>query len=481
MRATAQSPPGNGAQVVVIIADGVRPDVLAATIDRGDLPALAALRNEGSLSTIASAFPSVTGPAYAPFLMGRYPGSVGLPGLRWYDRTHRIGRLTGFARSYVGMDMRFVDKDIDPASPTIFELVKPSFGALSVITRGLRHRDRIGQSPRIVARAATTHFRGNVPGWLAIDRMVGEKAAQKLRTERARFAFIALTGVDKTSHAKGHADAIVTRALSIVDDTVAEIRHDAERDGRWDRMHLWITSDHGHSPVREHEDLVGLINECGFTTLAHPWAFNPAADVAVMVSGNAMAHLYVDLQRVKREWWPELRGQWHSLVDRLMERPSVDLAILPTSPSSCEVHGRARGAATLSWQEARYTYTPRTGDPLCVGVQESIDDARAYSVTLKTDYPDSLVQIAHLVASPRSGDVMLSASRDWDYRARYEPIPHVSSHGALHRDHMLVPLLMNRLPDQTPRRTVDTMPSALTALGISVPKTLDGVSFFQPY
>ena len=30
--------------------------------------------------------------------------------------------------------------------------------------------------------------------------------------------------------------------------------------------------------------------------------------------------------------------------------------------------------------------------------------------------------------------------------ARYEPIPHVSSHGALHREHMLVPLLLNRVP-----------------------------------
>jgi hypothetical protein len=73
--------------------------------------------------------------------------------------------------------------------------------------------------------------------------------------------------------------------------------------------------------------------------------------------------------------------------------------------------------------------------------------------------------IAHLVASPRSGDIILSAARDWDYRARYEPIPHVSSHGALHREHMLVPLLLNRPPVGVPRRTVDVMPSALAALG----------------
>jgi hypothetical protein len=107
-----------------------------------------------------------------------------------------------------------------------------------------------------------------------------------------------------------------------------------------------------------------------------------------------------------------------------------------------------------------------------------LTDVEAYDATIGSDYPDAMVQLAHLVGSPRSGDVILSASRDWDYRAKYEPIPHVSSHGALHREHMLVPLLLNRAPAVAPRRTVDVMPSALVALGITVPKNLDGVSFF---
>jgi hypothetical protein len=121
---------------------------------------------------------------------------------------------------------------------------------------------------------------------------------------------------------------------------------------------------------------------------------------------------------------------------------------------------------------------PQSGDPLGIGVQDSLSDGEAYDATIESDYPDALVQIAHLIASPRCGDIVLSAARDWDYRARYEPIPHVSSHGALHREHMLVPLLLNRPPVGVPRRTVDVMPSALAALGITVPKTLDGVSFF---
>jgi hypothetical protein len=196
-----------------------------------------------------------------------------------------------------------------------------------------------------------------------------------------------------------------------------------------------------------------------------------------MVSGNAMTHLYLDLEQKTRPWWPSLGDKWNDLAERLLTRASVDLLILPTSAASSEIRARGRGSATLTWVESRYSYTPNSGDPLGIGVQNSLDDGEAYDATIASDYPDALVQIAHLIASPRCGDIVLSAARDWDYRARYEPIPHVSSHGALHREHMLVPLLLNRAPLGIPRRTVDVMPSALAALGITAPKTLDGVSF----
>jgi hypothetical protein len=426
---------------------------------------------------VTSVFPSVTGPAYAPFLMGRYPGEIGLPGLRWFDRTQRVARMAGHSRSYVGSEMRLVDRDIDPNAPTIFELARPSFGALSVITRGLKRRDRIGQNPGFVARAAATHFRGNVRGWLKIDREVGEEAARRLRTESVKFAFIALTGIDKTSHAGGHESGVVADAMRIVDDTVAKIRADAERDGRWSKMHLWIGSDHGHSRVRDHEDLVGILESWGYRTLAHPWAFRSTADVAVMVSGNAMTHLYVDLDLTSRRWWPEHEQKWRSLVERLLERESVDLLVLPTGPGSCEIRAHRRGAATLEWKRSRYSYRPVSGDPLGIGEQESLSDLEAYEAAIESDYPDALVQIASLVGAARSGDIILSASRDWDFRARYEPIPHVSSHGALHREHMLVPLLLNRAPTKAPRRTIDVMPSALSALGITIPPAVSGISF----
>ena len=481
--------------VVVLVADGARPDTLAAAIDSGSVPALAQMRDEGGFHTITSAFPSVTGPAYAPFLMGRYPGPVGLPGLRWYDRSRSAARLPGHSRSYVGPEMRLVDRDLDPDAPTLFEMVPASIAALNVIGRGLSKHDRIGRGMRFVARTARTHFRGNVRGWLAIDRDIGSEVAEQIRMKEPDFVFAALTGIDKTSHSAGHDAPIVRDAMRIVDETAAEIRRDAERSGKWDDMQLWIVSDHGHSPVREHEDLAGLLRATGVRVIAHPWVYSSSADIAVMVSGNAMAHIYLDLQKRERPWWPSRDSRWNDIAELLLSRPSVDLMILPRSPHECEVHARGHGFAKMRWsfapaegagdaalsprdgQSERISYEPVTGDPLRIGPQQELDRAQAYEACIGSDYPDAMVQIAHLAGAPRSGEIILSASRDWDYRARYEPIPHVSSHGALHREHMLVPLLVNHGVAGLPRRTVDVMPSALRALGIAIPPGLDGEPF----
>lgn len=463
----------------MLLADGVRPDTLAAAIDAGALPAMARLRAEGGLHQVTTVFPSVTGPAYAPFLMGRFPGPVGLPGLRWFDRDRSACTFPDYTRSYVGYQIGEVDRDLEPAAPTIFELAPSSLAALSVITRGLAPANRIGSlTLRSALRAARTHFRGDVTGWLAIDREVADEVVRRVRAERPAFTYAAFTGVDKVSHARGHAHPMVTDALRIVDDAAARIRANAERDGRWAAMHLWIVSDHGHSPVREHEDLTGLLTMLGHRVVSHPWVFTPFPDTAVMVSGNAMAHVFLDTPRRTRPWWPGLAARWEPLVAKLLARPSVDLALLPFPGGRCEVRSRRGEAAMVSRAGDCYAYAPLAGDPLGIGrALDGVTADEAHDACAATDYPDAVVQIAHLASSRRAGDVILSAARDWDLRAHYEPIRHVSSHGALHREHMMVPLLVNRPVARAPRRTTDVMPSALAALGLSIPESLDGRSF----
>jgi hypothetical protein len=464
--------------VVILLADGARPDTLRAAIESGQLPALARLRDEGALHEVSSCFPSVTGPAYTPFLMGRFPGPIGLPGLRWYDRERTTCSFPDYTRSYVGPQVNRVDRDLDPAAPTIFELCDTSLGSLTPVGRGLPKKNRIGRlSPRTVFRAAKTHFSGAVNAWLEVDRDVADMVVSHIRREKPEFTFAAMVGVDKTSHSVGQPSELTDEALRIVDETAARIRADAEADGRWDDMHLWVTSDHGHSPVTAHEDLAGIIAEWGYRTLAHPWIYKVRPEVAVMVSGNAMAHIYVDLRARDRAYWPNLSSRYHQLADRLLERESVDLMILPMTNGA--LIRSSRGDAEVTVHDGRrLSYLRTSGDPLGLGtdVRATCPDA-AYEMSAGTDYPDSLAQVTTIATSARSGEIILSASRGWDYRSKYEPIPHVSSHGALHAEHMMVPLLTSRRYAGTPRRTTDVMPSALRALGREIPPGLDGASF----
>ncbi len=465
--------------VVILVADGVRPDTLASAVARGDVPAMAALSRDGSLSTVTAAFPSVTGVGYAPFLLGRLPGPAGLPGLRWFDRCGSAWTPLGRSRSYVGIEMRYVDADLTPDAPTIFELVPDSLGSLSVIQRGLAASRRVARGAGFAARAAVTHFLGNLQGWLAIDRALATTVARRIREERPAFTFAAFTGADKVSHACGHDAPEVISALQVIDDCVAEVRRDAERAGRWENMHLWVVSDHGHSAVDGHDDLASWARALGIRTLAHPWVIRRAgrADLAVMPSGNAMAHLYVDLARKGRPWWGELEEQWGAFAGELIGRPSVDLLIVARSAGETEIRGAGRGVARIVRSGSRYSYRPVSGDPLGCGEVERASPEHALAATLGTDYPDAIVQIASLAGSARAGDIIVSARCGGDFRKRYEPIPHVSAHGGLHRDHMSVPLLTNRPTRSTPQRTVDVMPSALRALDVALPPMLDGYSF----
>jgi Type I phosphodiesterase / nucleotide pyrophosphatase len=465
--------------VIVLLADGVRPDILTRAIESGATPALEALRARGGLFRVTSTFPSVTGPAYTPFLMGRFPGSVGLPGLRWFDRSRQTCSFPDYTRSYVGYQMHAVDSDLRADASTIFELVPESAAALSMITRGLPRRRQLASfSARSALRAARTHFRGDARAWLRVDETVSDQVIQRVRAADAPFLFAAFTGVDKMSHAAGHDSAGVAEALSIVDRTIAELDADLTRRGVRDDTHIWVTSDHGHSRVRRHEDLARVVGAFGHRVMSHPWVYRFRADVAVMVSGNAMAHLYVDLAQRKRPHWRGMPETFRELAEQMLCRESVDLLMLPLDEHRCAIWSKTRGRGVVSCDGDRFSYRRDDGDPLGVGM-DLVDASAcvAHDVTCETDYPDAIVQVARLASSARSGDIILSAAPGWDFRARYEPIPHVSSHGALHRDHMNVPLLLDSVPAHRPRRTTDVMPSVLAALGRAVPEGLDGQSF----
>jgi hypothetical protein len=470
-------------RLLLVVADGVRPDVMAAEMDAGHTPALAALRERGSFHAVTSSFPSVTGPAYVPFLMGRHPARVGLPGLRWYDRARSLSWSPAQARSYAGIDIWHVDGDVQADAPTLLELARPSLAGMSMLGRGASH-GRIGRSLAWMLRAAPSHFRGDLLGWRRVEQQATRAFLSRFAAVRPRASVLAITSPDKFAHAYGSDSAPVRTAIGDIDAAVSQAQAIAARDGWNSPLHVWVVGDHGHAPVSQHDDLQGWLEGEGLRVLAHPRLNVRDPDVALMVGGNAMAHLYLAPGDRERRWWPAHQARWGPLLDALLERPSIDLLAIASTPTTVELRHATRGAAVVERREGpqgpRWSYHITSGDPLALGASlHDLDACAAWEATSTSAYPDALVQLSWLGTAARAGDVIVSASADWDLRARFEPVSHVSTHGALLRDQMLVPLLVDVPVSRPPHRTADVVPSALDLLAIAPDTFFDGRSFLR--
>jgi hypothetical protein len=469
--------------LLLVVADGVRPDVLAEEMDAGRAPALAALRARGSAHAITSSFPSVTGPAYVPFLMGTHPARVGLPGLRWFDRSAQLRWSTGQSRSYAGIDIWHVDRDVSRDVPTLLEYAQPSLAAMSMLGRGATH-GRIGRGVGWMLRAAPAHFRGDLLGWRKVEQQATAAFLTRFGKVRPRAAVLAILSADKFAHKYGPRSAPVRTAIADIDAAVARAQAIAAAGGWLESLHVWVTGDHGHAEVTGHEDLHGWLEREGLRVRAHPRLSVRNPDVVLMVGGNAMAHLYVAPGERQRRWWGSHAPAWDRLLDRLLDRPAIDLLAVNRCERTVQVRHHERGVAEVRRTDGprgpRWSYIATYGDPLGLGgTLRNLDACTAWHATAASPYPDALVQLSWLGASARSGDVVISAAPGWDLRARFEPIPHVSTHGALLREQMLVPLLVDVPLARAPQRTADLVPSALDLLAIRTDTSFDGRSFLR--
>ena len=470
-------------RLLIVVADGVRPDVLREELERGNLPAMARLREKGGLHTISSSFPSVTGPAYAPFTMGRHPASVGMPGLRWFDRARALSWSFAQARSYSGIDIWHVDGDLDPRCPTLYDLVQPSLAGMMMIARGATH-GHVGRGIGWSLRAGWAHFRGDARAWRRVEQAAVNEFFRRFTRRRPTLSMLGILSPDKLAHAFGGDSPVVRTAIQDVDTAIARAQAIAAADGWADGLRIWVVGDHGHAPVTDHEDLHGWLCSRGHHVLAHPKLGTRGADVALMVGGNAMGHVYLDPARRSRTWWPTLSSRWQSTLEAMLERPSTGLLAVAMRADTVRVFHQDNGVADIvrscEGHDARWSYAPLDGDPLQLGgALADLDADDAWLAGSNSPYADALVQLSTLVPSPRAGDIVVSAASGWDLRAKYEPTPHVSTHGALLNEQMLVPLLLDGPVTRVPQRTTDVVPSALDLLRVTCDVPFDGRSFLR--
>ncbi len=460
---------------VFIMADGARADVFQELLKKGDLPNISKfIIEKGTYTNAVSVFPSTTGPAYAPFILGKYPGRCNLPGIRWFDRelySTKLFNLHRF-RSYVGIETFLMNGDISKDTNTLFEIFPNSISILNELNRGIgfaRDKTRF----RKIYYKVKGHFTKRSD---EVD-LAARRILLNSLDNHPQFTYVVFLGIDTYSHSSHPFHKDVIDSYLRIDETIGLLCQDLELKGRLEETLIIIASDHGLSPTHSHFDSVEFMNQLGFKTLHYPkvYKFFRDADAAIMISGNSMTHIYVKSPRgwEKRSTFEELT----KVADQLIERNEVDIVAGIDERGMARIKSHRGEAAASLDHNGCIEYKRIHEDPFGYnGLPEKMSHDEVLEYTFHTDYPDAIVQILQLLESPRSGDLVVSASRGYDLRAKYEKPEHCSSHGSLVKEHMLVPTAINTRINRRFLRTVDFYPTILSLLGYDIPNNIDGVN-----
>jgi hypothetical protein len=468
-----------------LLLDGARTDVFRELLAKGDLPNVSRYFIEpGSHGEATSVFPTVTAVAYVPFLTGRFPGPANIPGIRWFDPScYGRKRLSAYRfRDYTGLGSYLIDRDLAPHAKTLFELCGDTSSIFSGVARGTGIRRDAAYFLRI-PYALYWQRTGN---WDPIDRRGRAYLRKAISRTKERFTFHGTLSVDEYSHKEGPRAPRVMDAYRGFDSVVGELCEGLAEVGQLERSLLILSADHGHTEVTRHLDFEGFFEKRGLRTLYFP--YGPRGffdcDVACMVGGNGMAHVYLRGEKGWAERPPteDLLARHPTLIDDLLGQDEIELVAHRTeTPDGPAVRVRTgKGQALVCARGGEVLYDTTGGDPFGYApLPARMSRAELLERTASSEYPDAPLQLAQLFDSPRSGDLIVSAAPGCDLRQRFERWEHRSSHGSLRREHIQVPLCSSARLAKGPWRTTDVFATILSGLGETVPYC-DGRDLLAP-
>ncbi|MCK5440112.1 MAG: alkaline phosphatase family protein, partial [Gemmatimonadetes bacterium] len=322
---------------------------------------------------------------------------------------------------------------------------------------------------------------------------------------------------DDTSHHHGMGDEY-TLALRQADEILGAIGYVFRQQGALDDLTIIVSADHGTSPVGQSPDAhFNIIQQLSEDTgvMIHDAHLNmmrgSGRDIKRWregehrewsgigaVSGNGNVQLYLRKPGASLEDWtarpsyeelrayPTTGSDRVDLIEALLQYTQLS-HVYAADRDRDEYHVLSRsGEATIRVNDrAEYAYTFDGKDPLGYASFEATHEMttgdfysgdRWATVTRASGFPDGVVQIVQLLDGPNSGDLIVDAGPG------YEPWEQMQEglHGALRREHLVVPLLIygpkldadkaerlfanGRMP-----RTVDVYPTILELFGMELP------------
>jgi hypothetical protein len=473
---------------LLLVLDGIRPDVLRAAIREGEAPYLGALAQRGeAVWDAVSVFPSITPAATAAIATGEAPAGSGIVGHAWYDEDEQrvvvYGAMTetvmasGPIKVFHNNVWRMNRDDLHAA--TLFETLHDSgFDGACVnfpvrrgphthpirmktvegYLKGGRYLGPSVEGPKEyfmgdLFYSRETGFSGRKANG-GVRRSVGinddyasRVGAMFLKEEAAPFNLVYFFKGDSIAH--HHGLGAQRRWLATADEYVARI---FEAGGGIDRVledyAVLALSDHGHAPLLPKRRYVDLRKIQGQRVSSGVKARFGNGTTVVVVPNGRSALLYLR-DGVELE----------SVVEQLVGRRGVDLAAWMED-------GWAR--VRRLGREVRFMPGPGPEDPFGRTWELEGDprvlDIEATGVSLGYgEYPDALERLWGCLHSPRCGDVVLSATPGYTFGEISGGYHAASDHGSLHASDSNVFVLASGVP--APRRITDVAPTLLSHFG----------------
>ena len=263
-------------KLILIVIDGLTPDVFEGAVDTGAAPTLAALAGTGEYRRSLSTFPSLTPVCLATLATGGGPDVHHIPHLVWYHRGEQ--RLVEYGSSFGAMRAAGARRSIRDAivemnaehlasnAVTVFEALEDA-GLVTAAVNVPCYRGRTRHAPTVpgVVRAvdgprrffyfslfesditgAPLAVRGRALG--SIDAYAAAVGRWLVTRDGFDFLFYYLPDYDFASHALGPGGA--NEALARSDAAVAALVEAAGGlDAFLERYDVVLCSDHGQTPV----------------------------------------------------------------------------------------------------------------------------------------------------------------------------------------------------------------------------------------
>jgi hypothetical protein len=433
-------------KLILIVIDGLTPDVFEAAAESHSAPTLAMLAEAGTYARAISTFPSLTPVCLASLATGGGPDVHHIPHLVWYHRGE--GRVVEYGSSFgavraVGTRRAIKDAIVEMNAEhlareavTVYEALEDDgLTTAAVNVPCYRGRTRHVATVPGVARpvygprrffyyslfesdvtGAPLAVRGRAIG--SIDAYAAAVGRWLVTRDGFDFLFYYLPDYDFASHVLGPNGA--HEALARSDSAVAALVEAAGGlEAFLERYDVVLCSDHGQTPIERPFRLESALSDF---RLLRPTGRRVDSELAVAASNRAgMVYLL-----------PAAQVEPRVIAERLSDEQDLDVVI---------------------FREGDDAIALRDGEELGLSADDGGWRGRAW----------------HALANPNAGDVLVSAAAGvelTDLGGRH----HVGggSHGSLLDGDSLVPMLVVG-PAEPPASITDVAPLVLKHFGVKAP------------